>query len=280
MGILNTILGGAISAAQQVGQNDFNAEQAKLNRDFQREMSNTAFQRQVHDMQVAGLNPALLYGAGSSGASTPSGSQATAAGNVDIAGNLLLSKQIELMDAQKTKTLEEAGLVSREAAWKDKLSDAQLREIESRIGVSSATINSMEYDNALKQSQKMLNEGELKWLDRYKGAEIRNMNASAQKALAEKAILDFELKAGHRMSSSEIVALADTICSILGINRPGEGDGLLDVFRHHAQASQPTEAEAAGYGGRSGYTPQRNRFGDEVPGQRRTRYGSSGGGGR
>lgn len=280
MGIFNTLIGGAISTAQQVGQNKFNAEQAQLNRDFQREMSNTAFQRQVQDMQLAGLNPALLYGSGASGASTPSGSQASAAGNVDIAGNLLLSKQIELMDAQKTKTLEEAGLVSREAAWKDKLSDAELREIESRIGVNGAQVNSMEYDNALKESQRLINEGELKWLGQMKQAQIKEMSASAQKSLAEKAILDYELASGHRMSSSELLALADTLCSILGVNRPGEGDGLLAVFRKRAQTAKPTAEESAGLGGRTGYTPQRNRVGSDVPGQRRTRYGSSGGGGR
>lgn len=54
----------------------FNAWQADLNRDFQRDMSNTAIQRQVKDMRAAGINPimAARYG----GASTPAGSTAQA----------------------------------------------------------------------------------------------------------------------------------------------------------------------------------------------------------
>lgn len=57
-------------------QNAFNAQQAQMNRDYQTEMSNTAYQRAVSDMQNAGLNPALMYGNGSA-ASTPTGSNAS-----------------------------------------------------------------------------------------------------------------------------------------------------------------------------------------------------------
>ena len=54
----------------------FNAEQAKLNRDWQEYMSSTAYQRSVDDLKKAGLNPVLAY-TNLSPASTPSGSSAS-----------------------------------------------------------------------------------------------------------------------------------------------------------------------------------------------------------
>lgn len=54
----------------------FNAEQAQKTRDWETQMSNTAYQRSKADMEAAGLNPILMYSRG--GASTPSGATASA----------------------------------------------------------------------------------------------------------------------------------------------------------------------------------------------------------
>lgn len=54
----------------------FNASQAQMNRDFQQQMSSTAYQRASSDMKAAGLNPAMMFGSGSA-ASSLSGSSAS-----------------------------------------------------------------------------------------------------------------------------------------------------------------------------------------------------------
>lgn len=62
--------------ASQNQQQAYNSAEAQKNRDFQREMSNSAYQRGAEDLKKAGYNPALVTGGAS--ASSPSGSSASA----------------------------------------------------------------------------------------------------------------------------------------------------------------------------------------------------------
>lgn len=57
-------------------QNQFSAQEAQKNRDWQERLSNTAYSRAVADMKNAGLNPYLMYGSASA-ASTPAGAVAS-----------------------------------------------------------------------------------------------------------------------------------------------------------------------------------------------------------
>lgn len=74
-GIGAQVLGAGASYLGQAKANKTNLQIAREQMLFQREMSNTAYQRAVEDMKAAGINPMLAYMRG--GASTPGGASAT-----------------------------------------------------------------------------------------------------------------------------------------------------------------------------------------------------------
>jgi hypothetical protein len=74
-GTIATAAAGGLNFLGQKGANSANMQIAQNQMDFQREMSNTAYQRAVKDMQAAGLNPMLAYSQG--GASSPVGASTT-----------------------------------------------------------------------------------------------------------------------------------------------------------------------------------------------------------
>jgi hypothetical protein len=74
LGLLGGIMNNNANADQASNANQFSAQQAQDQMDFQKQMSNTSYQRGTADMEAAGLNPMLAYSQG--GASVPTGAMA------------------------------------------------------------------------------------------------------------------------------------------------------------------------------------------------------------
>lgn len=114
---------GGVGLIGTVMSNQASSAQAQRQMDFQRQMSNTAHQREVSDLKAAGLNPILS--ALGSGASTPSGAQGTVN---DLGQNI--SKGVETAIAVKNMNKE--------------------------LDLKDATIGNTNTDSALKTAQRGL----------------------------------------------------------------------------------------------------------------------------
>lgn len=82
----------SMASDAQKEANDFNAEQAQIQRDWSESMSASAHQREVADLKAAGLNPVIsAYG---SGASVGSGAAASSSNNLTSAFGQLASQAV------------------------------------------------------------------------------------------------------------------------------------------------------------------------------------------
>ena len=117
--------------------------------DLQYDMWNkTNYKAQLEHMKAAGLNPALMYGSagapgttGSQGGGSAQGGSAATETAMDISNMAMISKQLELLDAQKDKTKAEERLTDEKA---DAVGGYEKGESESRTGVNIAQTRKIE----------------------------------------------------------------------------------------------------------------------------------------
>lgn len=154
--IKKSITQSGLTGAQQEA-NAFTAAEAQKQRDWEEQMSNTAWQRQVSDMQAAGVNPALAMNRGSSGAPTPSGSAAVSvspgggASMSDIMQALLLPLQRKLLKSQAQNQLDQgqAALINAKANERNAGTNernAGTNELQAQIASRSVDIQQIRAD--------------------------------------------------------------------------------------------------------------------------------------
>lgn len=151
--LIEPVLTGGLSFLGSRGVNRANSAIAQRQMDFQREMSNTSYQRSMADMRAAGLNPILAYKTG--GASTPSGASIPAQNEIEPAINSALAVRrqnadLQLTQAQTALTQNQSEIARRDAFIKGKQTD-MLKWLLNK-GTDSQNSNSAKSQPILPQS--------------------------------------------------------------------------------------------------------------------------------
>ena len=148
---------------QRIKQNRFNSQEAQIAREWNQQMDSTKYQRQVADMQAAGVNPALAM---QGGVSTQATSNAQAQASNPTTPQLDLSQVAQMaMQARQLKIQEKIA----DADVRLKNAEAENKETENKYAD--------EYNQLKNEGQKMVNQ--------VNESQVKQINANLEKISAE-----------------------------------------------------------------------------------------------
>lgn len=261
----NKITGNQLTSAEREA-NEFSSNEAALARQFshneaqeqmrfQREMSDTQWQRGVADMQNAGLNPALAYGQGGASAMQGAAGSASAASSVDPAAASSLSELIQLAtlpkelkrieaetaaaEASANQSNANANKTNKEASWIDVLNDWHVKQVQKELQIGDKTIEEKDYNNALTKARELQVLKDTSWIDRLNQAETDALKAKELRDAAEAAISEYEKEHGYRLGSNEWLALTNAILNFFGLTADGLGKTITDAVKRAMNTEVP-----------------------------------------
>lgn len=177
----------------QESANLTNIQSAREMMEFQKNMSNTSYQRSMSDMYAAGLNPMLAFSQG--GASTPSGSQATvqpasagrgAAIGKGLTEGIASAAQLQTVKNQTAQTSSNIGLQTSQAASAAsaaKLNEVNALESQARtqktLQDAKQSAETFEDRKSLIETERKMKEVDKDWQEKEKWMENIQRGSSA-----------------------------------------------------------------------------------------------------
>lgn len=219
-----SLIGGYLSKQGQDNANQDNLQIAREQMGFQERMSNTAYQRQMADMEKAGINPMLASQSG--GASAPAGASATMQNAVGAGVNSALAgmqtmtagqqivankAQTEQMNAQTRKIESE----TMERNLNSALLAAQVRKAQEEGSKTREEVLGARYESQRKQMEYRAERGDEELDKTGWAADVRRRKAAA--SLTESDVA--RAKAEEKFFSSDFGVDSPYIRSIVDIIR-------------------------------------------------------------
>lgn len=186
----------------------------KYNQDWQERMSNSAHQREVLDLRLAGLNP-ILSATGGSGAFVGSASAPSFSNNIDF-DPISTSKQLKQMDNQNDMLKSQENLNNKNAHVADALWDKTNEEANNAYEHGLNLMKEREKMDVDIDNSKKMTEAQIELMRKQGEADL--INASANSARSQS-----EVQYNKRRASGYSETTSSTISGGANFGRHGIG---------------------------------------------------------
>lgn len=197
-----TLLGGHL-------QNQASARAAREQMQFQEEMSNTSYQRQIKDLEAAGINPMLVTKLG--GASTPPGAMPSFINPAAMA-------------SQSFSAAQSSAAAMKQAETAERMTDEQIKNVNAMTEKIKEEIKNVPLEGErLKEMAFMLwNQAKLLGSQNWNQREIeQQIIATTKKVIAETDLIKFDIQAAQQLDNlgrevKQLEPIVNIIKAIIG----------------------------------------------------------------